>query len=38
MLENFLEGSSLTGMGRLFQGFGLFGDAASDLVASPEAS
>lgn len=35
-LENFLEGLSLTDVGRLFQGLGLYGEAASDLFASPE--
>lgn len=33
-----LESSSLTGMGRLFQGFGLLGEAVRDLIVSPESS
>ena len=38
MPENFLEGLSLMGIRRLFHGFGLFGEAARDLVASPGSS
>lgn len=33
-----LESSTLTGTGRLFQGFGLLGEAVRDLIVSPESS